>query len=586
VEKDKKEQYKYISFFSAAILCTAVFAILGHFFSFYYDLNDDVLIKDILSGAYTGTPEAHNMQILYPLSWILKSLYSINAQTDWFGLMELGLMWLCCVLMISRTQYIIMCHIEKKTMKAIAVICMYICVIVFAFGTNMWELVIIQYTVVSGMLATTAAYLLFTKEDFEVNENILPVFLLVISFNLRSEMFLLLCPFLGVVGLCKWLSDGIDLKTCKKYVTYLLIIALFVGASYAIDSFAYRSNEWKNFKKAFDARTTLYDFTGIPDYESNKEFYESQDADVFVYDRLSDYNYVLSYRVEPVFLEKLAEYALEHNTRQKSVPYSVFEVIKNLASWRTPAERRALTSQESASYEEGVKLHVPNNVCVIILYVLAVIAAIYARDIRWAYTLPILLVMRTICWGYITYRGRINARIAHPLYFMEIVILVGVLLVAWAESDYSSVRVRKYTSALLMSAFIGSNIINALYIQDNISDIKEKSANREKYNVEANALYAYTAQNAREYYLVDVYSTVNYTEKIFDRKTAGKGNLQLAGGWMALSPLDEAKQSHYNYEEFKFITSNKMAELEAVDEIKTADGKTLFYVYRMSDIKK
>ena len=33
-------------------------------FDFYYDLNDDVLIKDILSGVYTGTPEGRTMQLL------------------------------------------------------------------------------------------------------------------------------------------------------------------------------------------------------------------------------------------------------------------------------------------------------------------------------------------------------------------------------------------------------------------------------------------------------------------------------------------------------------------------------------------
>lgn len=44
-------------------------------FDFYYDLNDDTMIKDILSGAYTGTPDGHCIQMLYPLSWILALFY-------------------------------------------------------------------------------------------------------------------------------------------------------------------------------------------------------------------------------------------------------------------------------------------------------------------------------------------------------------------------------------------------------------------------------------------------------------------------------------------------------------------------------
>ena len=36
---------------------------VGVFFDYYYDLNDDVLMKDILAGVYTGIPEGHNIQM-------------------------------------------------------------------------------------------------------------------------------------------------------------------------------------------------------------------------------------------------------------------------------------------------------------------------------------------------------------------------------------------------------------------------------------------------------------------------------------------------------------------------------------------
>ena len=39
--------------------------VIGSFFDYYYDLNDDGLMKDILAGAYTGTPEGHNIQMLW-----------------------------------------------------------------------------------------------------------------------------------------------------------------------------------------------------------------------------------------------------------------------------------------------------------------------------------------------------------------------------------------------------------------------------------------------------------------------------------------------------------------------------------------
>ena len=224
MSKRHKDFDKIISYICAIIFCTVGYWIIGHFFNFYYDLNDDILIKDILSGAYTGTPDGHNMQMMYPLSWLLKSLYSINSSIAWMGLMEIGLMWLCSVLLLARTQYIIVNHIAKKRWVTMSIIGMYLCVSVFALGTQFWELVMVQYTVVCGMLATTAAYLVFTQEDFRVNENILPIVLVILAFNIRSEMLLLMCPFLAVVGVCKWISEGISVETCKKYLGFVAII--------------------------------------------------------------------------------------------------------------------------------------------------------------------------------------------------------------------------------------------------------------------------------------------------------------------------------------------------------------------------
>lgn len=585
MNKRHKDLDKIISYICAIVFCTLAYWIIGHFFNFYYDLNDDILIKDILSGAYTGSPEAHNMQMMYPISWLLKSLYSINPTIQWMGLMELGLMWLCSVLLIARTQYIIVNHIAKKRWVAMSIVGMYLCISVFAIGTQFWELLMVQYTVVCGMLATTAAYLVFTKEDFQVNENILPIVLVVLAFNIRSEMLLLMCPFLAAVGMCKWISEGFSKESCKKYLGFVAIILCGLGITVLINSLAYKTADWKEFSRVFNARTTLYDFTGIPDYGSNEDFYSSQLADENDYDRLVDYNFVLSDRVNEQFLSSLAEYALTHNVKKKTVAYAVFEIVKDMASFKTPAGRDALTDTSSAFMEEGVKLHVPFNIIIVMLYILAVIAGLYAGEVKWAYSLPFLLIMRMVSWGYVSYKGRINARIAHPMYFCEVVILVGILLVAWAESDYRSEVARKRITALLTIAFLLSNVVNAMYIPSSIKDVKDKSAIREEYNQEVKALYSYTSSNPREYYLLDVYSTVNYTERIFDTTQFGKGNTQLAGGWMALSPLDNYKQGYYS-NEYKFITSTQREELEAVDEIKNSDDtETLFYVYNVSDVK-
>lgn len=67
----KKHENCILSLAMALILA----GILAAHFDFYYDLNDDVLIKDILSGVYSGTPDGHTMQLLYPLGALLALLY-------------------------------------------------------------------------------------------------------------------------------------------------------------------------------------------------------------------------------------------------------------------------------------------------------------------------------------------------------------------------------------------------------------------------------------------------------------------------------------------------------------------------------
>ena len=108
MEREENSRYVVISYVCATVITTVLYLIAGHYFKFYYDLNDDILIKDILSGAYTGTPEAHNIQMLYPLAWIFKMLYGINPSIPWFGMIEVGFMWLCMILMLGRTQLILM----------------------------------------------------------------------------------------------------------------------------------------------------------------------------------------------------------------------------------------------------------------------------------------------------------------------------------------------------------------------------------------------------------------------------------------------------------------------------------------------
>lgn len=585
MEKQNNEKYNSISIIISVLVCTALYAIVAKFFTFFYDLNDDALIASILSGSYTGTPDAHCIQMLYPVSWVLKTLYTLNPKFPWMGVFEIVLSWLCLVLIFARTQTLLMQHIKRKPLRIASTIGLYIAVVAVCAGCFFWEMVMLQYTVICGMLAATAAYLVLTCEDFEITDNITPICFVILAFNIRTEMLLLMSPFLAVVGICKWIPEGISVKTTKKYMSFLGIIIAGMAISYGINAYAYSSPKWQEFDRLFDARTEVYDFTGIPDYDENESFYESKIVYRDDYDRLVDYNYVLSNRVDADLLEDIAEYATDNSTYKRSLPYAIFENVKNMANWKTPWGRSKYTDDTSAFYEDGQKINVPFNTIIIVLYGLLVICAVFTKNIRFAYSLPICFVMRFISWGYIVYRGRVNARIAHPLYLIEMLILAGMLLMAWCESDYNSPFERKVTATILALGLAVGTLIAVTYIPSAINeDIITKTNIRKTNNVMQTEMYAYTVQHPRNYFLIDVYSSVNFTEELFTESYSGKANTQLAGGWAAKSPLDDEKQSHYqDKSEWRFISQDDLSDKwTVVDEISSGDETMTLYVYSMS----
>ena len=94
-KKEKYDSYlnKGLSFAAICLL----FAILGAGFTFYYDLNDDVLIKDIVSGAYTGNPSAYTNQLLYPIACFISILYKTVPALPWYGLVLCGCQGICFI---------------------------------------------------------------------------------------------------------------------------------------------------------------------------------------------------------------------------------------------------------------------------------------------------------------------------------------------------------------------------------------------------------------------------------------------------------------------------------------------------------
>lgn len=578
---------------AAAIVLYGALALL---FDFYYDLNDDVMIKDILSGVYTGIPDAHNNQMLYPLSALIAELYRIDPNIPWFGLFEIICMTLSFFLITFRILLTIGRYDEKRRGNAVTsdsesseekvctwqivltkIICALFLIILFA-GLMMWELVNIQYTVVAGVLTVTAAVMLYTGDPVGVSDeekdskgdnratvfelktfvrmNIPAIILVFIAFNIRSELVLLLSPLLAATAIAKWSEEKRmkDAFVICGYLGVFLSICLLMICSLSIDAAAYSSPEWKEYRRFFDARTELYDFTGVPDYEENKSFYDEAGISKKQVKLLTDYNYYEDDSIDADMLLTIADgvkngKATGRSTYGKTVREAAWEYVHNMLYWDISDIRHPGNSEQEHIFSDEVTQHQVFNVITVILYVCLICFSYLKRDKSAFLKIPAFFVLRTVPWLYVYLQGRVLSRITHPLYLTEIMVLICILVKLMAEKGAGE---GTYDKATAVSGFICILSISAMcicVIPGRMEYLRMSGQERDAVNRQADKLYRYTTDNDDTYFYIDTYSTVDLTEKIFDDKYVSKKNTQLLGGWMGNSPLDTYKRSLYDCKE-------------------------------------
>ena len=72
---------------SAIIALLFYLLIVKLFLSKPFYTNDQVLMRGIANGSYTGLQDGHLVYIIYPLSGILSFLYKLLPRIDWYDLL-------------------------------------------------------------------------------------------------------------------------------------------------------------------------------------------------------------------------------------------------------------------------------------------------------------------------------------------------------------------------------------------------------------------------------------------------------------------------------------------------------------------
>ena len=521
--EDKTNKSEYINRTSLVnillALCIALitWGIVAVGFDFFYDLNDDVLIKDILSGAYTGTPSGYNNQMMYPISVLIAGLYRLIPSVPWYGIILMGGLATC----VSIIVYRLLCYTLNIWIK----LAMSIFTVVFILGVYLDEITNMTYTVVSAMLATAACIWVLTDNNLRLRDNIVPIVLCIISFNIRSEMFLLMCPYMAAAALIKFIFD-LSKKTLRNLSEIAVVILAGIVITFLIDTIAYSGSEWREYRRLFDARTEVYDFTGIPEYDTNEDFYESEGITKEQWQLLVDYNYALDDNISADTLETIASFVRSGEAKDANgdsytranvgIKTAIGQYIRSIVDFTADP------------------MYMPLRLIVTLLFIALVILSILSRRGDTLFGLAVVFLCRSVPWIYFYYSGRPVERLSHPMFFIEAAILLTMLC---------QTKIGCLDKGLVYLTLILILVLCVVNLKTEWGEMARQMHEREEVNASYEKLCEHTV-TTEGYYLIDVYSTVDFTEKVFAPQ-ADKSNQMLAGGWMAGSPLDAKKEKDY-----------------------------------------
>lgn len=449
-------------------------------------LNDDVTMRSILSGAYTGIPDGHAVYMKYPLTGVLALLYRVLGVVPWMELL-FAISILLCMYFFAE------CFASRLMGSALAL------------GIYMPFVLYMHYTLVAALLAATAIFLLL-KEDKGIKAWVL----LLLSFLIRSQVGLLSLPFV----ICAWVwrmglfggkrkQEGIHmLKWGASWLVAMLCCSL-------MHSVCYSSPEWQEYLDYNDSRTLLYDYTNflsVDTYGNDSTAYGMTSVE---YNILYNYNNMLDGSIRAERMEEIAN--------------KVSESMK-------PAEDFMSTVKSSIrQYLTHIRYNdAPFNY--IWLGTVFILSCCCILGKRWIMLgiVAVLELGRSLIWLYLIWKGRFPERVSQSLYLLEILLLLGMLMslaqgIKLAEKGKKIAAWGLAVTLLLTCISRWRNTLDELKYRDGLQEDWE-------------SLKEYCEARPETVFFADVFSVVQYAEEQYTRDCE---NIVLLGGWLSASPLTE-----------------------------------------------
>lgn len=249
-----------------AAVATLIYAItVSKMYDYFYYINDDFIISDILSGRYSGVPDAHVYNVIYPFALVLKWCYQIFPGVDFWGLLMVGLLYVCMFAVLYRVLNLI-----KKCIP-VAILCVYLgfsCVALFA-------VCFFTFTLTGAICAATALFLFVTNgtSDWQLRRYLPSLMLLLASFCIRKDTFLMVLPFFGLWALYLLIVSQQRKHMLHSVLRPVIALAVCCGILWGMHILAFSTDEWQDFLEFRDLRKAVHDYSGYPAYDGAPSLY-------------------------------------------------------------------------------------------------------------------------------------------------------------------------------------------------------------------------------------------------------------------------------------------------------------------------
>ena len=226
------------------------------FLPWRFQVNDDVIMMWLVSGAYTGTPESYAVFIHPLLSWTFSKLYTFAPTIPWYPFTWYLVIYLSYLVFLKAIEK----NFNSTSAKTVWVL--------FILGLLVHFLFFLQFSIVSAF-AISAGFAFRLNHDSRIF-NIYAADLLIL-FGVLIRMEVLLLFLLGLLGL--------QLLFRKLYMAKLLLIPmLFLALGYCFNLLWLNINGLSEFYELNKLRSLVFDH---PALQMNKSAYLVSDPQLF-----------------------------------------------------------------------------------------------------------------------------------------------------------------------------------------------------------------------------------------------------------------------------------------------------------------